>query len=200
MAHKQGDLLKVLLERQKKNSQAPPVTDLPAPRTEPKPAPPIPFATPRKKARWRLPAIPLPRTSLLVGGGLVLLILVLSSFLIGQFFADRANSPPSVSSPPQVAGFAWGEGFTVEAVSKELGDHALIFRLKDHLSLYGLSGMAVSHEGKARIFVGRADDAGSSSLVQLRDWLRELPGPDGKETPFQSASIRKIPKVDLPGR
>lgn len=141
----------------------------------------------------------------LVGAGLI------GSFFLGRFSVsfDRESpasssqgSAPSVriAAAPSVQPFEWGKKFTVEATRSGLSKSEAD-RLGEYCKYLAKLGVAASafelDESGAKvgvIFLGGADSAADNSLVKLRNWLWEIPGPDGAGRPFQSAKIRETPK------
>lgn len=105
-------------------------------------------------------------------------------------------------SAPSAGNFSWKKNFTVQATVLSLtdSDKAKLAEYKNYLENLGLSAeMAMIQEDRRErgaLFVGGADRQDEKSLLDLRDWLRDLPGPFWKGKPFASASVRETPRLE----
>lgn len=191
----------------------------PAAKLESESAPP---SLPIVEVRPARPAMPLsasPRGITLTFPMFVTALLVIGASILGAFLLGRwtvtgfpswggeSTSGPtapatSIARPPSVQPFEWGKKFTVEAMSTGMSEaeKTKLLDLSKYLGKQGVvaSAVEVKESGKssAALFLGSADSAKDKSLVELRDWLWKVPGPDGTGRPFQSAKIRETPGRD----
>ena len=215
MTRKSTDLLQALLDRQKAVKAAPPSQPMPVSQPAPLEVP-VEKAPPPPTLHKPSPALPgrgpkglvlsFPGAFAALGG---VLLLVVGAYIVGRSSGPSAADLESLSSAassigpaPSVPPFQWSKGFTVQAVSLGLGraDRERLDELTRYLLMLGVaaSSVEVTEGGKksGALFVGGTDRADERSLVRLRDWLREIPGPDGYDWPFREARIREIPKRD----
>lgn len=220
MANKSGgDLLKALLERQRREKQSieadsttPPIALSPVavkPESEPKSVFPVtlsptPVPNPPAKLEIVREGVHFTIRELLIG--LVVIVgLVAGAFFLGAQSAKtggQANPEQervqNIPDPPSAGLFSWSKAFTIQAIAfaNTKADEQKLSDMKNYLESYKITASPVQFPdaGKIALFVGGADRADDKSLVKLRDWLRELPGPDRSGKPFKSASIRETPR------
>ncbi len=213
MMKKNGDLLQALMDRKRQANptESPSSAVKPSTATLEKPAS-VPNTAPSSltpnrvslgiggnsnKIGWTIS----PKFALFLGIGIVL--------GCGLFYWLGRNASGGASSgqalllrAPSAGNFSWKKNFTIQATVLSLtdSDKAKLAEYKNYLENLGLSAeMAMIQEDRrerSALFVGGADRQDEKSLLDLRGWLADLPGPFWKGKPFASASVRETPRLE----